>query len=243
MSDTLLSHESAIAPGRGLAARVVGVLVAPRATFRDVAANPRPLGVLVVTIIIMAAVMGAFLSTDIGKQALLDQQASVLDALQARGINIPDRAYAEMETRIDRMAITTVLWTVVTVPIMSVVGAGLLLMIFTALLGGAVGFRQVFAVVTHAGVVSALQTLFDTPISYATGDLASPSRLSVFATALDPTSFAVRLLGAVDLFRLWWIVVLAIGLAAVYRRRTGPIVAALLAAYLVIALARAVTGV
>ena len=42
---------------------------------------------------------------------------------------------------------------------------------------------------------------------------------------------AARLLGAIDLVFIWWIVSLAIGLGVRYRQRTGPIAAAMLAVY------------
>jgi hypothetical protein len=38
----------------------------------------------------------------------------------------------------------------------------------------------------------------------------------------------------VDLFVIWWLVVLAIGLGALYRRRTGPIATGLMCVYILI---------
>ena len=46
---------------------------------------------------------------------------------------------------------------------------------------------------------------------------------------------AARFLGMIDLFIVWWLIVLGIGLAVLYRRRTQPIVVGLLTVYLVIA--------
>ena len=44
-----------------------------------------------------------------------------------------------------------------------------------------------------------------------------------------------RFLGMIDLFLVWWVVVLAIGLAVLYKRRTGPVAFSLLGAYIGIA--------
>ena len=44
------------------------------------------------------------------------------------------------------------------------------------------------------------------------------------------------LLGSIDLFRIWWLVSLAIGLAVLYKRRTSPIAWGLLAVYGIIVL-------
>ena len=48
-------------------------------------------------------------------------------------------------------------------------------------------------------------------------------------------SFLARLLGSIDLVRVWWFVSLSIGLAVLYRKRTGPIAVTVLVVYAVIA--------
>ena len=53
---------------------------------------------------------------------------------------------------------------------------------------------------------------------------------------VEEDSFIGRLMGAIDIFLIWWIVVLAIGLGVLYRRRTQPIAASLLVVYGIIAL-------
>ncbi len=86
------------------------------------------------------------------------------------------------------------------------------------------------------GVVSLAQQLFVYPLDYARGSLSSPTNLGVFLPFLDETTFPARLLGAIDLFLIWWLVNLAIGLGVLYKRRTGPIATGFLSVYLVIAL-------
>jgi hypothetical protein len=45
---------------------------------------------------------------------------------------------------------------------------------------------------------------------------------------LSETSFAAHLLGTIDLFLIWYLFILAIGLGVLYRRRTQPIAISLL---------------
>ena len=52
---------------------------------------------------------------------------------------------------------------------------------------------------------------------------------------LDESSFLAKFLGTIDLFIVWWVVVLAIGLAVLFKRKTGPIAAGLFIVYGVIA--------
>ncbi len=60
--------------------------------------------------------------------------------------------------------------------------------------------------------------------------------LAVFLPMLDETSFFARFLGWIDLFRIWWLVNLAIGAAVLYKRKSGPIAWTLLGLYVVFAL-------
>ena len=53
---------------------------------------------------------------------------------------------------------------------------------------------------------------------------------------IDEKSFAGHFLGTIDLFVIWQMVVLAIGLGVLYRRRTQPIATSLLVVYAVIAI-------
>ena len=53
-------------------------------------------------------------------------------------------------------------------------------------------------------------------------------------------SFLGHFLGAIDVFMIWYIVILAIGLAVLYRRRTQPIAISLFGFYAVIAIVIAV---
>src|SRR4051812_42253017 len=86
----------AVAPaaGKSLPARILGVVFSPRATYADVAARPRALGVLAFVIITGAAATFIFLSTEVGKQAVFDQQVRTMESF---GMKIPDQAYARME--------------------------------------------------------------------------------------------------------------------------------------------------
>jgi hypothetical protein len=125
--------------------------------------------------------------------------------------------------------------TLVFSPLMTVIIAGVLFAVFNAGLGGNARFRQVFSIVTHAGVVILLQNLFLAPLNYARESMSSATNLAVFLPMLDEASLAARFLGIIDLFVIWWIVVMAIGLGVLYKRRTQPIVAGLLVVYVLIA--------
>jgi len=124
----------------------------------------------------------------------------------------------------------------VSLPLVAAILAGIFLGVFNAIMGGNAKFKQVFAVVAHSGVVIAVQQFFVLPLDYFRESLSSPTNLAVFVPMLDENTFVVRALGAIDLFLIWWMVNLSIGLAVLYKRRTGPIATTLIAIYIVLGL-------
>jgi len=222
---------TAVAPGTksmSLPARMAGVLFSPRATYAAVAARPRVFGALALVIAAIVAATFLFLSTDIGQQASLDDNVRRMESF---GRTVSDVQYAQMERMAPYSRYFAAVFQLVLVPIMALVVAGLAFAVFNAALGGNAAFKQVYAIVVHSGAVMVVQALFGLPLAYARETLSGTTNLGVFVPFLDESSFAARMLGAIDLFVIWWMVSLAIGLGVLYRRRTGPIAATLLVIY------------
>ena len=216
---------------KSLAARVVGVLLSPRSTYADVANHPRWLGALLVVLVVAGGCVSAFMSTETGKQAALEQQVKTLESF---GMKLNDAAYQRMEKGMDRAWITAPLGQIVVFPIVALIVGGIVFAIFNAVLGGDAAFKQVYAIVVHSAIVVALQQLFVMPLNYARQTMSSPTNLAVFLPFLDENSFAARMLGAIDLFIVWWAISLSIGLGVLYHRRTAPIATTLLIVYVAI---------
>ena len=230
-----LSPPSGIGPAapKGLAARIVGVIFSPGETYQSIVAHPRVLGVLVVATIVTAAALFVFLSTEVGQNATLDQQMRVMESFR---INLPDQFYDQMEARAPMARYYAAGSILFFGPLVSAVVAGIILLIFNVVLGGEATFKQAFAVVAHAEVLNALQQLFILPLNYVRETMASATTLAVFLPMLNETSFFARFFGWIDLFRIWWLVSLAIGAAVLYKRKSGPIAWTLIGAYVVFAL-------
>ena len=217
---------------KSLAARLIGVILSPGDTFRSIVAHPTWLGALLAVVLVVAGGNFALLSTEVGQQALLDQQ---IRTSEAWGQTVTAEQQEKMEQMLPMMRFVTLGSTVVMAPVITFALAGVLFGVFTAGLGGSATYREVLAVVAHAGAVSILATLFTLPLNYARESLSSPANLAVFAPFLEEGSLAARFLGMIDLFLIWWVVVLAIGLAVLYKRQTGPVAYSLLGAYVGIA--------
>jgi hypothetical protein len=219
---------------QNLIARYIGMIVSPKDTVLGVVARPRWLGMMVLTAAIVAFFTALPLTTPAGQQAALDQQ---VQQMQSFGFTVSDEMYAQMEKGAARMPYTTGIGILVMTPIIAVIIAGVFFAIFNAALGGEASFKQVLAVLVHAGAVSSLSSVLSGTVNYLRGTaVSSVANLGALLPMLPEKSFAANLLGAVDIFLIWYIVVLAIGLAVLYKRRTQPIAISLLSVYAVIAI-------
>ena len=215
-----------------LAGRLVGMIWSPRATLTSVASHPSWIGMLAVTAVVPALAGALFLGTEVGRRALVTRQ---VQSVEAFGMQVTDDQYASFE----RFAGFSSAFQLVTVPIWSAVLtlaiATLLFGVGYALWGARATFRQTYAVVVHAGVVFIVQSLFVTPLNYVRAELGNPATLAAFAPMLDADTFAVRFLSVIDVFIVWWLVLLAIGTSVTTGRATGPIAGGLLATYAMVA--------
>lgn len=223
--------ESATAPAKSLPARFAGILFAPRATYADVAAHPRWLGIFLTVFLIMGSATVALLSTEVGRNAVVEQQISQAEAY---GRHLTQVQIDQIEKFAPYSVYVAPVFQLLFLGAGGLLIGGLAFAVFNAMLGGDATFKQVFAVVCHSAVVLAALSLFTTPLSYARETLSSATNLGIFLPFLDESSFLARLLGAIDLIFIWWILSLAIGLGVLYRKRTGPIAITMFAVYVVI---------
>lgn len=215
-----------------LPARILGVLRSPRKTFEGVAAAPRWAGVLTVTFVVAAATTAAVLETEVGELALLDR----LDRTAAAfGQPIDDARYATLQEISEHGAAYAVVTSLVSGPLLALGLSAVL----TGAVGGAVGggatFTQVLAIVSHASVILALRQVVAAPAVFARETLAIPLTLSMFFT-LDQGSPFSRFAGIVDLFVIWWIAVLAVGMSVLYRLPAPRLAVVFIGIYILLAI-------
>ena len=216
----------------GLLARMLGVLTSPKATFAAVAARPRWLGVMAITLLIAAACQFYIMSSE-GMQDAMFEQAT-------RNPNMTDQQVAGVERFIGALPYVLAGATLILGPLFSAVIAGILLLIFSTLMGGEAKFKQVYSVMAHSGVVSTISAVLTAGLvmlgAKPTGANPPGANLGIFVPMLEETSFVTQFLSAIDLVLVWWIVTLSIGLAVLYKRRTGGIAFSLLCIYVLFAL-------
>lgn len=215
-----------------LTARMIGVVRRPRATLEQVATAPRLTDVLVVTFLVSALSSTLLLQTETGRLALLDQWERTAAAF---GQPIDDARYAAMQRATEHGVAYAAASAIASGPLL--VGALAVLLFGTFRLTGGSGatFRQVCAIVAHAGVILMLRQVVASPLAYARETLASPTSLNLFFSMLDETSPLARFFGIIDLFLIWWLAVVAIGMSVLYRKPARQLAAAFMGVYALVA--------
>lgn len=230
-------HASSAQAGHlSLWSQMLGVIFSPEIAFGRIAQDPRPLGLLAFAAIVPAAATALFLSTEVGKLAMFDETVRRTEAFFGP---MSDAQYAVMERAQGYAAYGTLAQAIVT-PLIAMAAAGILKAAFAVVAGAEATFKQVLAVVAASGVILALRQLFVLPLNYVRESMTSTTNLGVFLPMLPEGSFPARLLGTIDLFVLWWLAVLASGLATTYRRPARTIALTLFGTYGVVALLAAV---
>jgi hypothetical protein len=243
MTDSLMTDTATIPPVDapplpGLMARVIGVITSPGETFKHIVRTPKVAGALFVCSLAMALAAGLPQFTERGRAAAFEAQ---VEAFERMGMTVSDEMYAQLQARSqsNTAGYMTTVSTFVAMPVGSVFITAIMWAVFNTILGGLASFKHVMSVVVHSQIIMALSGLIAAPIMYARDQVSMSgiANLGGLVSFLDESSFLARFLGMIDLFFLWWLVVLAIGLATLYKRTTTGVATGLIATYVIFALA------
>jgi hypothetical protein len=219
----------------GLFARIVGVLTAPRATFENIVAHPKPAAVLLIVALVIgfAAMLPMALNEQVF-QSTVTQQVEFTERITGKQMSAED--YQKMSDRARVGIYFAPVNVLIVLPIISMIMAGLYWVFFNAILGGMATFKQVLAIVTHSQVPAALGAVLGAPIQLMQGKMtaAGPFTLGALVAGLPPDHLVSRILGVTNVFTIWGLALSAIGLAVLYRRKTLNIFVGLTLIYLLI---------
>lgn len=230
-----------------LISRLAGVLFSPRSMFRAIMNRPRWLGALVVVVLASGGANAWLVSTDVGRQAMLELQ---INQVETFGVTVSDEMYEGMvrqsrssidftvgplDVRIPILALLTLGGQLVAIPITVLILAGVVWTVGYVVFGTGASFKALFAIVAHVGAVNVVQQMFVVPLNYTRGAMSNPATIAAFFPMLDEGTFAYRTLSLVDMFVVWQLSIVSIGIAVLYGRRTGPILAGFYILYAIIA--------
>lgn len=218
--------------GSSVISRAVGIIFSPGPTFARALQTPSPWGILFLVTLVISLVSVTPYLTESSRQAMIDAQIEAAERFT--GQPLPDETIQAMESQAMVRLVMTVVSQFIFIPIMALFFGGLFWGLFNAILGGTASFKHVLTVVAHGMVIMALGTAISVPIMLMQGaiSMSGPFNLGALVPMLDETSFVARLLGGVNVFTIWQTIVVAIGLAVLYKRKPGSIAVGLLFGYL-----------
>lgn len=230
--------EAVVSPSTlGFLPRLIGVIRCPRTTFRAVASSPRWVGLVTVLAVVTAASQALLFQTEVGQVALVDQWERTALAF---GQPVDDASYAQLQALSGKGPLYGIATALVGGPVLTLVVAAVIALVFRPR-GNRVRFSQVVAVVAHASVILAIRLVVSAPVSYAREATGGATSIGVWFSGLDAASLAGRFVGALDVFVLWWVVLLAVGVGVLYERQARSVAAAFLGVYAGLALLIAAT--
>ncbi|MGE0814371.1 MAG: hypothetical protein AB7O28_20450 [Vicinamibacterales bacterium] len=178
----------------------------------------------VVLLTLWAAVAAPLLGSPVGRQALVDERVR---AAEAAGGTVTDAAYATWQAHPPFWIYLASGGRALLTPLTTVLVALALLVVLKPVRG----FAGSLAVAVHATTPLVLQQVAATPLHFVRESLTSPFNLAALLPFFDEGTMPARFLGAIELFGVWWVLLLAAGCAALTGRRTRAYVSPLLGIY------------
>jgi hypothetical protein len=223
--------------------RLIGMLISPSATLRTAIQDPRPADLAALIVMISAICSAGFLFTRVGYLAGLDQTVRQLESF---GTVITDASYAELRSWQAYRPWLSAATIVVGWPLIWMLAAGAFRFLGNRAGSVRASFAHVYSIVVHASAVLALRSLVSVPINFARESAGGATSLALLLPAFGESTVPARIVGAIDLFVLWWIVLVSLGLGMLYHVRAWAVGRWLFSAYaagaLVLALLQAFRG-
>ena len=150
------------------------------------------------------------LSTVVGRQAVVDERVRVIEAF---GGSVDDGAYARLQASPPWLTYFTSGGRLLLAPPITLLAAcGVMALARSD--RGTMSLPAAMAVSVHASTVLVIQELAATPLHYLRESITSPTNLGLILPSFGEGSLPARLFGSIELFGLWWLWLLAVGVAA-----------------------------
>ncbi len=200
-------------------ARLVNVLMEPKRAFADIAARPRPWAPLIL-VIAMALVFMACFTQRVGWERFMRQQMETNKRTQQLTTEQREQA---IRVQLKIAPVMGYVGPVVSVPLMAVVIAGVLLLT-GKMVGSGASFKQMFSIAAYSFVPGVINSIAGLAVMFLKNpeefNLQNPTAFNVGAY-LDPETTSKAMMavaGSIDLFTIWSVILLAIGISAASRR-------------------------
>ncbi len=207
--DYMNQSEQTSGKDMNLFARIWNVFVSPTSTFEAVKEKPKWVVPFIISILIMGGAMQILTPT-----VMEESKDKMIEQFEKRGMS---------DDQIDQALAQSTKWQKYTiVPSTIIVGAisvfilaAIWLFVTNVLSGGAAKYSQILGAYVYAGFIGLLGFLIKIPLMLSQGTMNIHFSFATFMSESASDSFLYKLLAKMDLFSVWGMVVLGIGLAIV----------------------------
>ena len=192
-----------------LLSRIIGIFTSPGATFHAIAAKPK--WIVPAIIIILISLGTTYLLRDV---ILQEQRVKTEEQLIKRGVDS-----SQKETILDKNEkITSIAMypgALVVTAVMFVIVAAIWLFVSNVVLGGQATFNQMLGVSVYRGFIPLVGGLIKAPLMISQQTVNIHFSLATFMSEEATDTFLYKFLAQIELFNVWSIIVLCIGIAVV----------------------------
>ncbi len=190
--------------------RIWNVFVAPASTFEAVKKSPKWVVPLILSLLIMGVAM--FFLTPIVIEESKDKTA---EQLEKRGMTDQTQIDQTLEQSAKVQKVVIAPSAVIAGAIFTFILAALWLFVSNVLAGGSAKYTQVLGVYAYTGFISLLGFLIKFPLIWSQKTMNIHFSPATFLADSSSDTFLYKVLAKLDLFSIWGMVVLGIGLAIV----------------------------
>jgi hypothetical protein len=212
-------------PPKSFFQRLVGVYVSPGASFADVARKPDFIVPLIVAVLAYVAVTETMLAR-IGMERIVRQ--SIEQSSRASSMS-PEQMQQAIAQGVKFGSVIAHGSGLLAAPVVLLVIAGVGLLIMNVIFGSQLKFKTSFAVACYANLVSVLgavialvMILLADPDQF-NAQNPMPTNPGFFLNPRETSKPLLSLLSSLDIFTIWFIVLLGVGFSAAVSRKVKPL--------------------
>jgi len=225
MGDVMVKPADADTPAQSFPERLLGIFISPAETLADVARKPGFLAPLIAVVIAAIAVTETML-WKIGMERIV--RMSIEQSSRASSMS-PDQMDQAVRQGARIGAIFAHIGGIVVPPIALLIIAGLGLLIVNLIFGAQTKFKKVFSLICYANLVSLLGSLMAVAVilfgdpDHFNAQNPVPSNVGFFLNPREVSKPLYSLASSADIFTIWLLILIAVGLAEGTGRKVKPL--------------------
>jgi hypothetical protein len=189
--------------------RLVNIFTAPSKVFQFLSGKPLWVVPLVVITLYAPLLQGIIFTSDTGKEGMRQEIQKSPRAAQLT----PE----QIDQQISMMSKVIPISTLVIAPVITFALAGLVYFLFSVALGGEVTYKQTLSAWVHVALIGLVGGAVQTGLVFLKGNIKPNTSLAAFLPFLEEDSFVYHFLQTFDIFLLWQLAVLSLGMGMMSR--------------------------